>query len=154
MRTFKRILVLGAVALVSSLSSAQTTVSHELDAFNQKFTDAIRHMDNAAVVSLWADDGTTLLPGMAPVSGKAAIQKFMDDVTSKTTGYKVISQNNEWHDIQVSADWASEWANTTQVVQPPDNKPTMTIHGKMLLVLHHEKDGWRIKQECWTSSPS
>lgn len=154
MQTFTRILLLGAVALVSSLAFAQTPAPHELDTFNEKFTNAIRHMDNAAVISLWAEDGTTLLPNMTPVSGKAAIQKFMDDVTSKTKGYKVLSQNNDWHDIQVSGHWASEWANTTQVVQPPGNKPTMTIHGKMLLVLHHEKDGWKIKQECWTSSPS
>ncbi len=145
-----------AVLLLSSvIGAAQFNDPHQLDAFNNKFTEAIRHMDNAAVIGLWSDDGVSLLPNMAPISGKSAIEKFMDDVTSKTTGYKVVSHNNEWHDVQVSGDWASEWAITTQVVQPPNNQPILTIHGKMLLVLHREKDGsWKIKQECWTSSPS
>ena len=142
------------IIIVSATAFAQSSEPHQLDVFNQKFTDAIRHMDNAAVMSLWADDGVSLLPGMAPISGKSAIQKFMEDATSKTTGYKVVSHDNDWRDLQVSGDWASEWALTTQVVQPPENKPIFTIHGKMLLVLHREKDGWKIKQECWTSSSS
>ena len=143
-----------AVACMSISALAQSSGSHQLDAFNQKFTDAIRHMDNAAVLSLWADDGVSLLPSMAPISGKPAIQQFLDDITSKTKGYKVLSQENDWRDIQVSGNWASEWALTKQVVQPPDNKPIMTIHGKMLLVLHRDKNGWKIKQECWTSAPA
>lgn len=127
----------------------------QIAAFNEKFTHAIRAMDNAEVLSLWAEDGVSLLPNMNPISGKSAIQKFMDDVTSKTTGYKVVSHDNDFHDIQISGDWASEWALTTQVVQPPGDQPRMTIHGKMLLVLHREKDGaWKIKAESWTSSPN
>jgi ketosteroid isomerase-like protein len=46
----------------------------------------------------------------------------------------------------------SEWGTTVQVVQPPDGKPAIESHGKILLVLHKEKDGvWRIKQEMWNA---
>ena len=136
-------------------AAAQNTADKQIAAFNDKFTHAIRTMNNAEVLSLWAEDGVSLLPNMNPISGKAAIQKFMDEVTANTTGYKVVSHDNDFHDIQISDDWASEWALTTQVVQPPGGQPRMTIHGKMLLVLHREKDGaWKIKAESWTSSPN
>jgi len=148
----------GAIALsllVFVVPAFAQANEHALDEFNQKFTDAIRHMDNAAVMSLWADDGVSLLPGMAPIAGKTAIQQFMEDATSKTKGFKVVSHDNNWRDIRVSGDWASEWALTKQVVQPPDGKPILTINGKMLLVLHRDKDRtWKIQQESWTSSGS
>lgn len=155
MRSLIRGTLFCAVLISAAAAGAQRAPEDQVAAFNQKFTDAIRHMDNAAVLSLWADDGVSLLPGTDPIAGKAAITKFMEDVTSKTSGYKVVSHDNEFHDIEVSGEWASEWALTTQVVQPPDGKPRFTIHGKMLLVLHREKDGvWKIKEEAWTSSPA
>ena len=57
----------------------------------------------------------------------------------------------DFRGIEVSGDWASEWAFEHQVVQPPDRaKPAFDGRGKMLLVLHREADGsWRIKREMW-----
>jgi uncharacterized protein (TIGR02246 family) len=151
-----RVLTVVVLLVCTNTGFAQdATGRQQVDLFNQKFTDAIRHMDNAAVMNLWAEDGVSLLPNMPPIAGKPAIQKFMNEVTSKTRGYKVVSHDNDFRDIQVSGDWASEWALTTQVVQPPDNKPVLTIHGKMLLVLHREKSGqWKIEEESWTSAPT
>ena len=110
-------------------------------------------MDNAAVVALWAEDGVSLLPEMEPIRGRAEIARFMNEVTAKTSGYKVLAHDNQWHDLQVTGDWATEWAETRQQVQPPDGKPAITIYGKMLLVLRREKDEWKIARESWTSSP-
>ena len=136
--------------LLSTAGSAQTTPAEQISALNQKFTEAIRRMDNAAVLNLWDDEGVTLLPGMAPVKGKAAIKTFMDEGTAKSAGVKVVSHESEFHDLQISGDWASEWAITTQVVQPTD-KPQFTIRGKMLLVLHRTPRGeWKIRTEAWT----
>ena len=131
---------------------AQDEARVQIDAFNERFTEAIRHMDNAAVMSLWAEDGVSLLPEMAPIHGRAEITKFMDDVTSKTKGFKVLAHDNDWHDVRVSGEWASEWAETKQQVRDPEGKE-LTIYGKMLLVLHREKDGWKIEAESWTSEP-
>ncbi len=141
-------------SLLPVLGRCQVENAETVQDFNQKFTDDIRRMDNAATLKLWADDGVSLLPGMAPISGIAAIRKFMEDVTDKTRGFKVLSHENKFHDIQVSGDWASEWAETEQVVQQPSPKPILIIHGKMLLVLHRDKSGeWKIKEEAWTNSP-
>ena len=141
--------------LVVSAFGQKSEVPKGLDKFNQKFTAAVLHMDNAEVMSLWAEDGVMLLPGMAPISGKANIAKWLDGVTSRMPGYRVIRQEDLFHAIAVSGDWASEWATTLQVTQPPGGKPAIESHGKMLLVLHREKDGtWRIRAEMWNGSPA
>lgn len=122
----------------------------EIDAFNRSFTAATLAMDNAAVMALWAGDGVTLLPGMKAVSGKKTIAAWLDDIVARMPGYKVTLQEDDFHDIVVSGDWASEWGTTHQVVQPPDGKPPIETWGKVLLVLHREKDGqWRIEREMW-----
>jgi ketosteroid isomerase-like protein len=37
-----------------------------------------------------------------------------------------------------------------QAVEPPDGKPAIETHGKMLLVLHRASDGqWHIECEMW-----
>lgn len=149
-----RVSILIAVFCLSAAALAQDPKPRTVEEFNQTFTQAIRSMDNAAVLRLWAEDGVSLLPGKEPITGINAIRQFMDDVTAKTQGFKVVSHENKFHDVEISADWASEWAETEQVVQPPAPKPTFTIHGKMLLVLHREKPGtWKIKEEAWTNSP-
>jgi uncharacterized protein (TIGR02246 family) len=124
----------------------------ELITFNEQFRRAILSMDNAAVLALWADNGVSLLPGMAPIVGKPAIAQFMDGVVKSMPGSKVTVQENEFHDIRIMGSWASEWAITHQVVQPPDGKPAIETYGKMLLVLHVSSMGqWRIKEEMWNS---
>ena len=142
------------VVVIAASFGAEDDPRAQVEQFNRDFTAAILRMDNAAVMALWAEDGTTLLPGMAPLSGRANIARWLDDITARMPGYKVTRQEDTFHDIQVSGDWASEWGTTLQVVQPPDGKPAIETHGKILLVLHRDKDGkWRIKQEMWNAAP-
>jgi ketosteroid isomerase-like protein len=69
-------------------------------------------------------------------------------------GYKVVKVEIDFHDLQTSGDWASEWATEHQVVQPPDGKPVIDSRGKMALVLHREVNGeWKVKQEMWNQAP-
>jgi len=126
----------------------------EIAAFNQKFIAAHLRMDTPAVLSMWAEDGVSLLPEMAPLVGKQAIGKFVEDVVAKMPGYKVTKQEIDFRDIQVSGDWASEWGLEHQVVQPPDGKPVIDSHGKILLILHKDAHGeWKVQQEMWNSAP-
>ena len=147
----------GGVVLVARQSDAGTrsapaadTGRQEIEAFNQRFIAAHLKMDNAAVMSLWADDGVSLLPQTAPLMGKAAIGKFLDEVTGKMPGYRMEKMDVDFQGIEVSGDWASEWAFEHQIVRPPDERPLFDGHGKMLLVLHRGADGnWRIEREMW-----
>ena len=61
----------------------------EIEAFNKKFTAAHLRMNNAAIVSMWAEDGISLLPLTAPITGKQRIAKFMDDVVAEMPGYQM-----------------------------------------------------------------
>jgi len=122
----------------------------EIEAFNKKYIAAHLRMDNAAVMSMWAQDGISLLPATDPMIGKEAIGKFMDDVVGKMPGYHMQKIDVNFQGIEVSGDWASEWAEEHQVVQPPPGRQVIDSYGKLLLVLHREADGnWRITREMW-----
>ncbi len=126
----------------------------ELEKFNNHFRELHLNMDTAGIFALWADDGVDLMPGEAPMIGKKVIEAWVEDILAKMPGYKVKRQEMEFHDIQVSGDWASEWALEHQVVQPPDGKESIETWGKMALVLHRDANGeWRIKQEMWNAAP-
>jgi ketosteroid isomerase-like protein len=124
----------------------------EIETFNRAFDDATRHMDNAATLALWEDDGISLLPSTNPIVGKKAIAGFMDAVMKDIAGGRMEKFENECHDIEVSGAWASEWCLEHQIVQLPGDK-RFDGWGKMLLVLHRGADGkWRIKREMWNQA--
>jgi uncharacterized protein (TIGR02246 family) len=143
------------IGLSTSAASGQAASGKdELEKFNNHFRELHLKMDTAGIFALWADDGVDLMPGEAPMIGKKVIQAWVEDILAKMPGYKVTKQEMEFHDIQVSGDWASEWALEHQVVQPPNGKEPIETWGKMALVLHREANGeWRIKQEMWNSAP-
>ena len=122
----------------------------QIDAFNKKYIAAHLRMDNAAVLSMWAEDGISLLPTTDPIIGKEAIGKFMDEVVGRMPGYHMQKMDVDFQGVEVSGDWASEWAEEHQVVQPPPGRRVIDSYGKLLLVLHREADGnWRITREMW-----
>lgn len=126
----------------------------EIDAFNKRYVDMHLKMDTSAIFGTWADDGVSLMPGEAPLVGKKAIVAWVENILAQMPGYKVVKEEIEFHDIEISGDWASEWATEHQVVQPPDGKPVIDSRGKMALVLHRETSGeWKVKQEMWNQAP-
>ena len=125
----------------------------EILAFNEKFINAHLRMDNPAIIALWADDGVSLLPSMAPLAGRANIGKFINDISAQMPGYRIVREKIDFHDIQVSGEWASEWGLETQGLQPP-NQPVMEGYGKILFVLHKDASGeWKFQQEMWNAAP-
>jgi uncharacterized protein (TIGR02246 family) len=126
----------------------------EIDAFNKRYVEMHLKMDTAGIFATWADDSVSLMPGEAPLIGKKAIVAWVENILSQMPGYKVVKEEIDFHDIQISRDWASEWANEHQVVQPPDGKPVIDSRGKMALVLHRDANGgWKVKQEMWNQAP-
>jgi uncharacterized protein (TIGR02246 family) len=146
------LVAIGAIRMMAAGSEADGR--KEIEAFNKRYVELHLKMDTAGVLALWAEDGVDLMPGEAPMMGKKTIVAWVEGIVSKMPGYKVTKQEMEFHDIQVSGDWASEWATEHQVVQPPDGKPAIEGYGKMALVLHREVSGeWKVKQEMWNAAP-
>jgi uncharacterized protein (TIGR02246 family) len=147
--------LLFVLALVPGMLGAQASAPAGragIEAFNRALESATRHMDNAATLALWDDDGTSLLPSAKPLVGKKAIAQFLDDVMKQIVGGRMERFEMECFDIQISGDWASEWCTEHQTVLLP-GKPTFDGWGKMLFVLHRGADGkWRIREEMWNQA--
>ena len=125
----------------------------EIGVFNKKFSDLIAKQDHVGMLALWAEDGVDLMPGLAPLVGKGAITAWLEQIRSAARDSRVIREDLQFHEIQVSADWASEWATEHQTLQIPGKPPNQSF-GKLALVLHRSALGqWRIKQEMWNDSP-
>ena len=145
--------VFAGLALGASAGGAGSS-KDEVDEFNKRYVELHLKMDTAGIFGTWAEDGVSLMPGEAPLIGKKAIVTWVENILSQMPGYKVVKEEIEFHDIQISGDWASEWATEHQVVQPPDGKPVIDSLGKMALVLHREANGeWKVKQEMWNQAP-
>lgn len=153
MRGMTLVFVVGVVATVAFGAGGGSSVD-EIDEFNKRYVQLHLKMDTAGIYATWTDDGVSLMPGEAPLIGKKAIVAWVENILSQMKGYKVVKEEIDFHDIQISGDWASEWANEHQVVQPPDGKPAIDSRGKMALVLHRETSGeWKVKQEMWNQAP-
>lgn len=138
--------------LATTLHAATPTAG--VEAFNRALDSATRHMDNAAILALWAEDGVSLLPSTAPIVGKKAIGEFLARVTGSLAGAKMETFEMQCHDITVSGDLATEWCTAHQVVRFADKKqPPFDGWGKMLFVLHRAADGrWLVKTEMWNQA--
>ncbi len=133
--------------------SAQPDSRTGIEAFNHRLEDATRHMDSAATLALWADDGISLLPSTKPIVGKPAIAAFFKSVTDSIAGAKMKSFEMECHDIDISGDLATEWCTEHQIVELPGGKPPFDGRGKMLFVLRKSHDGnWLIEREMWNQA--
>ena len=123
-----------------------------IETFNKAFSDATTHMNNAATMALWDEEGASLLPGSDAIVGKRAIAEFMDRVMQQLQGAHMKWFEMHCSGAEQSGDWASEWCDEHQVVQLGGGKPDFDGHGRMLLVLHRGADGkWRLHREMWQS---
>jgi len=147
------VLVLVVLALDGSGCKRRKSSVETVEDFNRQFRESILNTNHGAMLAMWAEDGVDLMPGEAPLLGKKAIAAWLQGIETRGAGSRVSEEELEFHDLQVSGDWASEWANEHQIVQP-SGKPPIEGYGKIALVLHREQNGrWTIKQEMWNDSP-
>lgn len=145
-----------ALLLVACVASAQPPRPNDraaIEALNRALDDATHHMDNAATLALWAEDGTSLLPSTKPIEGRKAIARFLDEVMASLPGARMEQFELKCFDLDISGDLASEWCTEHQIVRLAGDKPPFEGRGRMLFVLRrgHDKK-WRILREMWNPS--
>jgi ketosteroid isomerase-like protein len=148
-------ILLIVVVILAATGSGRKNVSDVsiLEGFNRRFAECVRNSDHAGMLAMWASDGVDLMPGEAPLVGKVAIAAWLEGIEKEGAESRVLKEELEFHDVRVSGDWASEWADELQTVQPQGKSP-VDGYGKIALVLHREGNGqWSIKQEMWNDSP-
>ena len=149
----KKLIVAATLALLA-LQVHAAPGNAGIEAFNKALSDATAHMDNAAAMALWEDDGISLLPSTEPIIGKKAIAAFMDQVTKQLAGAHMMQFDMRCFNIERSGDWATEWCDEHQIVDLGEGKAPFDGRGHMLLVLHRHADGkWRLKREMWNQAP-
>lgn len=150
---FLMVVLLTCLAMPVAGQSAAVEARAGIERFNAQLEDATRHMDNAATLALWADDGVSLMPGSKPTVGKAAITAMLEGVTAQVKGAHMELFEMQCEGIEASGDLATEWCNEHQVVHFPDGKPTFDGRGRMLLVLRRSSDGrWLLLREMWVQA--
>ena len=64
------IAAMSALLVLSPGRTRGVAANGDLTAFNATFRNVILRMDSAGTVALWAEDGVSLMPDAAPISGK------------------------------------------------------------------------------------
>lgn len=99
--------------------------------------------DTEKVLSLMADDVVFLMPGQAPMRGKAAY----------AAGQKAFSQvdieaRSEVQEIKVFGEWAYCWTQLAVAVTPRAGGATVKRSGHTLSVLHKQNGAWVIVRDA------
>jgi ketosteroid isomerase-like protein len=116
MSIFWRTAVVAAIVLMMAsgirmkAGDSNSTGTKEIEAFNKKFVELHLKMDTPGIMAMWTEDGVDLMQGEAPIVGRKKITAWIEDILAKMPGYKVMTEEMEFHDIQVCGDWATEWA--------------------------------------------
>ena len=147
-------LLFAAFARPAQPVSADQDAKKSLDAFNQEFVAACARMDHKADAAFWTEDGVDLLPGLAPMVGKAKISAWLDGLTPQLAGAKMQYCTVNWQDIQIHGDLAYEWGINRQKIEFPPPKKPFEGSGKILLILKRQENGsWKVALEAWNGNP-
>ena len=99
-------------------------------------------------------DGADLLPGMAPMVGKARISEWLNGLTPQLAGAKMVYCTVDWKDVQIHGDLAYEWGINRQKIDFPPPKKSFENEGKIVFILKRQSDGsWKIALESWNANP-
>lgn len=141
----------GALILLFTVPAAAAP-RDGIAAFNTRFEDATRQMDDAALADLWEDDGISLLPDAPPIIGKTAITAFIRKVMAQFPHAHMKSFTLRCDNGIENGVLASEWCFEHQIVDLGDGK-SFDGRGRMLLVLRRGSDQrWRLLREMWVSA--
>jgi len=138
-------------ALAASVSAASREKSADAAAV-EKVLAGIVAADNAAdldaVVSHYTEDAILLPPNDVPVVGKLAIRARYEEAF-RHFRFDIAFVSDE---SQLFGDWAFVRGVIRGRTIPKDETSGRTLNDKFVMILHREKDGWKIARLIWNGS--
>lgn len=114
---------------------------------NQRFMDAFKAGDAAAVAALYTPDARILPPDLPMMEGTEAIRSFWRGaMQSGLTGAKL-----ETVDVETSGDLAYEVGRFTLYKQG-DGGEIIAGAGKYVVVWKRQNGGWKLAADIWNAS--
>ncbi len=107
--------------------------------------------DTDTVLSLMAEDIVFLMPGQAPMIGKASFAAATKAQSSQ--GAPHFEGSSEIQEIKILGDWAFMWTKLSVVVTPPGGRPSMTRAGHTLSILKKENGKWVLARDANMLAP-
>jgi uncharacterized protein (TIGR02246 family) len=104
--------------------------------------------DTETVLGLMADDVVFLVPGQAPMIGKAAFVAHLP----KADAHLQIDGRSEIREVRVVGDWAFLWTTLAIVVTAPDVAP-VTRSGDSLSILKKQDGKWLLARDANLLAP-
>ena len=80
MRLISRLVLAAALLAPAALHAQRSALHQEIDSLNRAMEQAFAKGDMAAVAKFYADDGKLMGPRGADVSGRAAIDRYWQDI--------------------------------------------------------------------------
>ncbi len=110
--------------------------------------------DPDALANVWTEDGVRLAPERPATVGKKAIQAENEKWWAEHPGFKVLTYEPKFKELQVVDGWAFEWGYLeTQFVLSREAQPT-TFRGKFLRILRRQTDGsWKFARVMGNATP-
>jgi uncharacterized protein (TIGR02246 family) len=150
LRVFAVVLVL--VVFPQTAGAAGTANSQASAAEVAKVLAGIIAADNAGdldgVISFYAEDAVLLPPNDGDVNGKAAIRARYEE-GFRHFRFDIVFSSDE---AQVFGEWAFIRGAIHGRTIPKGDEASRKINDKYIMVLHRQKDGWKIARLIWNGT--
>lgn len=116
----------------------------------ERWMEATRRGDGAAVLALMTDDAVFLVPGQPPF-GKDA---FAAAAQAQSAEGLRFDGHSEIEELQVLGDWAFMRTRLRVTARPPDGGEAITRAGSTLTILRKEDGRWRLARDANLLAPA
>jgi ketosteroid isomerase-like protein len=151
MKTNFALIAAAALTACGANESQQPPLEEDLaaiEAFNQAYLKAINDEDIAALSALTTDGHIMLMPGRAPLVGKAA----NDEANGRA--FEQFDFEETWTPVEtvVSGDWGHQRGTFTTIIIPKDGSERREVSGNFLRIYQRQPDGeWRMIRDMFNS---
>jgi len=121
-----------------------------IDEGHERFLDAMRANDAAALLEVLTEDVVFYPPGIEPVRGKAAVRAWYEGINTEMLTEAIDVPARE---VVVAGDLGIEEGKYVWKLAPVGGGDTVTATGHFIAIWRRQADGgWKCTSDIWNSS--